>query len=80
MILNLSSKHKFFITLEEGVISGGAGSAVNEFIMINKICLPVSNIGLPDIFIPQGTQEEIRHDYQLDAEGIYKQIICWLEK
>ncbi|AEO08239.1 1-deoxy-D-xylulose-5-phosphate synthase [Buchnera aphidicola] len=78
MILNLSSKHKFFITLEEGVISGGAGSAVNELIMINKICLPVLNIGLPDVFIPQGSQEEIRHDYQLDAEGIYKQIFCWL--
>ncbi|QIQ42029.1 MAG: 1-deoxy-D-xylulose-5-phosphate synthase [Buchnera aphidicola (Microlophium carnosum)] len=80
MILKLSSKHKFFITLEEGVISGGAGSAVNEFIMINKICLPVLNIGLPDIFIPQGTQEEIRHDYQLDEEGIYKQIFYWLTK
>lgn len=78
MILNLSAKHKFFITLEEGVISGGAGSAVNELIMINKLCLPVLNIGLPDVFIPQGSQEEIRHDYQLDAEGIYKQIFCWL--
>ncbi|QCI17845.1 1-deoxy-D-xylulose-5-phosphate synthase [Buchnera aphidicola (Acyrthosiphon lactucae)] len=80
MILKLSSKHKFFITLEEGVISGGAGSAVNELIMINKIFLPVLNIGLPDIFVPQGTQEEIRHDYQLDAEGIYKQIFHWLKK
>lgn len=78
MILKLSYKHKFFITLEEGVISGGAGSAVNEFIMINKIVLPVLNIGLPDTFIPQGSQEEIRHDYQLDAEGIHKQIFYWL--
>lgn len=78
MILKLSSEHKFFITLEEGVISGGAGSAVNEFIMMNKIFLPVLNIGLPDKFIPQGTQEEIRHDYQLDAEGIHNQIFCWL--
>ncbi|QCI23973.1 1-deoxy-D-xylulose-5-phosphate synthase [Buchnera aphidicola (Macrosiphoniella sanborni)] len=80
MILKLSSKHKFFVTIEEGVISGGAGSAVNEFMMINKICLPVLNIGLPDIFIPQGTQEEIRHDYELDERGIYKQIFCWLKK
>jgi len=80
MILQLSSKHKFLITLEEGVISGGAGSAVNEFIMINKILLPVLNIGLPDIFIPQGTQEEIRHHYQLDSEGIHRQIFHWLKK
>ncbi|QIE02148.1 1-deoxy-D-xylulose-5-phosphate synthase [Buchnera aphidicola] len=78
MIINLSYQHKFFITLEEGVISGGAGSAVNEFMMMKKICLPVLNIGLPDSFIPQGTQEEIRHDYQLDEEGIHRQIFCWL--
>ncbi|WAI18397.1 MAG: 1-deoxy-D-xylulose-5-phosphate synthase [Buchnera aphidicola (Acyrthosiphon caraganae)] len=80
MILKLSYKYKFFITLEEGVISGGAGSAVNEFIMVNKIFLPVLNIGLPDVFVPQGTQEEIRHDYQLDAEGIHKQIFYWLKQ
>ncbi|AHG59933.1 1-deoxy-D-xylulose-5-phosphate synthase [Buchnera aphidicola] len=78
MILKLSSNHNFFITLEEGVISGGAGSAVNEFIMLKKITLPVLNIGLPDEFIPQGTQDEIRHDYQLDEEGIYKKIFFWL--
>ncbi|BAB13161.1 1-deoxy-D-xylulose-5-phosphate synthase [Buchnera aphidicola str. APS (Acyrthosiphon pisum)] len=80
MILKLSSQNKFFITLEEGVISGGAGSAVNEFIMVNKIFLPVLNIGLPDTFIPQGTQEEIRHVYKLDSEGIYKQIFYWLRQ
>ena len=80
MILELSSKHKFFITIEEGVISGGAGSAVNEFIMVNKIFLPVLNIGLPDKFVPQGTQEEIRRDYQLDEEGIHKTILRWLQK
>jgi 1-deoxy-D-xylulose-5-phosphate synthase len=78
MIIKLSYEHKFFVTLEEGIISGGAGSAVNEFLMIKKIFLPVLNIGLPDTFIPQGTQEEIRHDYQLDEEGIHKQIFSWL--
>ncbi|CAL4326519.1 1-deoxy-D-xylulose-5-phosphate synthase [Buchnera aphidicola] len=80
MILKLCSDHQFFVTLEEGVVSGGAGSAVNEFIMMKKIFLPVLNIGLPDIFIPQGNQKEIRHDYQLDEEGIYNQIFYWLQK
>lgn len=80
MILKLSYNHKFFITLEEGVIAGGAGSAVNEFIMLKKIFISVLNIGLPDIFIPHGNQEEIRHDYQLDEQGIYKQIFYWLKK
>ncbi|WP_301182238.1 transketolase C-terminal domain-containing protein, partial [Buchnera aphidicola] len=80
IILRLSSNHKFFITLEEGVISGGAGSAVNEFIMLNKILLSILNIGLPDNFVSQGTQEEIRHDYKLDEEGIHNQIFYWLTK
>lgn len=78
MILRLSLKYKFFVTIEEGVIAGGAGSAVNEFIMMKKILLPVLNIGLPDTFISQGSQEEIKHDYQLDPEGIQKRILLWL--
>lgn len=78
MILNISLKCKFLVTLEEGVIAGGAGSAVNEFIMIKKILLPVLNIGLPDIFLSQGSQEEIYHDYQLDSNGICNQILSWL--
>ncbi|ANZ22653.1 1-deoxy-D-xylulose-5-phosphate synthase [Buchnera aphidicola (Diuraphis noxia)] len=80
VILKLTYNHKFFVTLEEGVISGGAGSAVNEFIMFKKILLSVLNIGLPDVFIPQGSQEEIRHDYQIDKKGIHKRILSWLKK
>ncbi|AYN24621.1 1-deoxy-D-xylulose-5-phosphate synthase [Buchnera aphidicola] len=78
IILKLSLKYKFLVTLEEGVVAGGAGSAVNEFIMMKKILLPVLNIGLPDLFISQGSQEEIKHDCQLDSEGIQKKILSWL--
>jgi len=80
ILIKLSRTHKYFVTLEEGVISGGAGSSVNEFIMLKKILIPVLNIGLPDLFIPQGTQEEILRDYQLDSKGIEKQISSWLHK
>lgn len=78
IIKKLSLQHKFLVTIEEGVIAGGAGSAVNEFIMIQKILLPVLNIGLPDSFISQGSQEEIKNDYQLDSKGIQKRILAWL--
>ncbi|AAM67991.1 1-deoxy-D-xylulose-5-phosphate synthase [Buchnera aphidicola] len=78
MILKLSLKYNFLVTIEEGVIAGGAGSAVNEFIMMRKILLPVLNIGLPDMFIAHGSQEEIKHDYQLDPEGIQNKILAWL--
>nr|WP_154325257.1 1-deoxy-D-xylulose-5-phosphate synthase [Pantoea sp. 201603H] len=78
LILTLSKTHEAFITLEEGAIKGGAGSGVNEVLMAKRVGIPVLNLGLPDRFIPQGTQEEIRHDFQLDAEGIQAQINAWI--
>ncbi|NYS30082.1 1-deoxy-D-xylulose-5-phosphate synthase [Pantoea sp. WMus005] len=78
LIAELAATHDSLITLEEGAIKGGAGSGVNEFIMAKRLAVPVLNIGLPDEFIPQGTQDEVRHDYLLDAEGIQQQIARWL--
>jgi 1-deoxy-D-xylulose-5-phosphate synthase len=78
LIAALAATHDSLITLEEGAIKGGAGSGVNEFVMAKRLAVPVLNIGLPDEFIPQGTQDEVRHDYLLDAEGIQQQIARWL--
>ena len=78
LIAELAATHDSLITLEEGAIKGGAGSGVNEFVMAKRLAVPVLNIGLPDQFIPQGTQDEVRHDYLLDAEGIQQQIARWL--
>ncbi|MDH2067539.1 1-deoxy-D-xylulose-5-phosphate synthase [Pantoea sp. GD03673] len=78
LIAELAKTHDSLITLEEGAIKGGAGSGVNEFVMAKRLAVPVLNIGLPDEFIPQGTQEEVRHDYLLDAAGIQQQIARWL--
>lgn len=78
LIAELAATHDSLITLEEGAIKGGAGSGVNEFVMAKRLAVPVLNIGLPDEFIPQGTQDEVRHDYLLDAEGIQQQIARWL--
>ncbi len=78
LVLELAASHESLVTLEEGAIKGGAGSGVNELLMAKRVALPVLNIGLPDEFIPQGTQDEIRHDYQLNAVGIQQQIAAWL--
>ncbi|WP_288498491.1 1-deoxy-D-xylulose-5-phosphate synthase [uncultured Erwinia sp.] len=78
LILELAGSHEALLTLEEGAIKGGAGSGVNELLMAKRQPVPVLNIGLPDEFIPQGTQDEIRVDYQLDAAGIQQQIADWL--
>jgi 1-deoxy-D-xylulose-5-phosphate synthase len=78
LIAELAASHDSLVTLEEGAIKGGAGSGVNEYVMAKRLRVPVLNLGLPDEFIPQGTQEEVRQDYQLDAAGIQQQITDWL--
>lgn len=78
MISKLATSHKVLVTLEENAIMGGAGSGVNEFLMRQQLGVPVLNIGLPDYFIPQGSQEEIRSDLGLDSVGIRRKIDLWL--
>jgi len=78
LILELAASHEVLVTLEENAIMGGAGSGVNELLMAKRMLVPVLNIGLADHFVPQGTQDEIRHDVGLDAEGIDRQITDWL--
>ncbi|MFC6378223.1 1-deoxy-D-xylulose-5-phosphate synthase [Tatumella terrea] len=77
LVLELAESHDMLVTLEEGTISGGAGSGVNEILMAARRMTPVLNLGLPDRFISQGTQDEVRHDLGLDAEGILAAIERW---
>ncbi|WWO95531.1 MAG: 1-deoxy-D-xylulose-5-phosphate synthase [Candidatus Dasytiphilus stammeri] len=80
-ILKIANNYEVLITLEEATIFGGAGSAVNEFLIKKKSGFSsILNIGLPDEFIPHGSQEEIRKCYGLDSIGIQKTIINWLVK
>ncbi|KAB7699375.1 1-deoxy-D-xylulose-5-phosphate synthase [Plesiomonas shigelloides] len=74
LVLQLAAEHDVLVTVEENAIMGGAGSAVNEALMAASVCKPVLNLGLPDFFIPQGSQDEIRHDLGLDAEGFVRQV------
>ncbi|EHD22749.1 MULTISPECIES: 1-deoxy-D-xylulose-5-phosphate synthase [Brenneria] len=78
LILELASSHHALVTLEENAVMGGAGSGVNELLMAKRIAISVLNLGLPDKFIPQGGQEEIRSDIGLDAAGIESSIARWL--
>ncbi|HEI8867384.1 1-deoxy-D-xylulose-5-phosphate synthase [Serratia sp. AKBS12] len=78
LVLEMAASHQALVTLEENAIMGGAGSGVNELLMAKRRVVPVLNIGLPDAFVPQGGQDEIRHDLGLDAAGIQRQITNWL--
>ncbi|MED7772013.1 1-deoxy-D-xylulose-5-phosphate synthase [Aeromonas dhakensis] len=79
LVLSLAATHDHFVTLEDNAIMGGAGSAVNELLMRSKQCKPVLNLGLPDRFVEQGTQEEIYALLGLDGAGIQRSIEQWLQ-
>ncbi|GAK25233.1 1-deoxy-D-xylulose-5-phosphate synthase [Serratia liquefaciens] len=78
LVLELATSHDALVTLEENAIMGGAGSGVNELLMAKRRAIPVLNIGLPDSFVSQGSQEEVRVDLGLDAAGIQQKIEVWL--
>lgn len=68
------SKHEFLVTLEEHVIMGGAGSAVNEYLAGERNSAPVLNLGIPDKFMAQGKPEALLTSCGLDADGILRAI------
>jgi 1-deoxy-D-xylulose-5-phosphate synthase len=70
LILVMAKTHDVLVTVEENVLAGGAGSAVNEFLQAQQILMPVLNQGLPDEFVEQGTREELLSLCGLDAQGI----------
>jgi len=74
LIRDLASSHKLLVTLEENAISGGAGSAVLEVISEYDLKCQTLRLGLPDKFVEQGSQEQLRKKYGLDAASITKSI------
>ncbi|WP_217540880.1 1-deoxy-D-xylulose-5-phosphate synthase [Vibrio metschnikovii] len=80
LITELANSHDVLVTLEENVIAGGAGAAVVEYLMAQKLLKPTLNLGLPDQFIAQGTQEEMHAELGLDGAGIEAAIRDYLAK
>ncbi len=74
MVRDLASSHDLLVTVEDNAVAGGAGGAVNEFLMANGLTVPVLNLGLPDRFVEHGTREELLAGCGLDAQGMLKAI------
>ena len=70
LLLDVAACHDALVTLEEGAIMGGAGSAVMEALAAAKVVLPVLQLGLPDVFIEHGDPAKLLSLQGLDAEGI----------
>lgn len=70
------NKFDKIITVEDGCLMGGMGSAVLEFMADNNYSATIKRLGIPDEFIHHGTQAELIHDCGYDAEGIEKAILA----
>ncbi|MGX5915075.1 1-deoxy-D-xylulose-5-phosphate synthase [Aliidiomarina sp. Khilg15.8] len=73
-VLAAAAEHELLVTVEENATSGGAGSAVAELLAAEQVLQPLLTIGLPDVFIKHGSQNEIRAELGLDSAGIQAQI------
>jgi 1-deoxy-D-xylulose-5-phosphate synthase len=62
------------ITLEDGVLKGGMGSALIEFMCDNGYNAEVKRLGIPDYFVEQGTQEELIKECGFDTDSIVNAI------
>ena len=70
LLRELAKTHRAFITIEENAVIGGAGSAVNEFVLNQGLGVRVKNFGLSDRFIEHGDVKRLRAEDGLSAEAI----------
>ncbi|HJM59793.1 MAG: 1-deoxy-D-xylulose-5-phosphate synthase [SAR86 cluster bacterium] len=71
---NVSSRFKLIVTVEDNVVAGGAGSAVNEKLNELNSKASILNLGLPDEFIEHGDQEQQKVQNGLDVGGLIASI------
>ncbi len=75
LVAELARSHDALVTLEDGCIMGGAGSAVLESLQAAGLSLPVLQLGLPDEFIEHGDPAKLMSLCGLDAAGIEQSIL-----
>ena len=75
--MNLATKHRAIVTIEENAIAGGAGSAVAELLASEGLTLPLLLLGIPDRFIEHGSREDGLALAGLDSAGIRGSIDRW---
>ena len=74
LLLAMAAEHEALVTLEEGAVMGGAGSAVGEALQAAGVLRPILHLGLPDVFIEHGDPQQLMALQGLDAAGIQASI------
>ena len=75
LLHDIFASFETIITIEDGVIKGGFGSAIIEFASENNYTTPIKTLGVPDVFIEHGTVEELQKICGIDVESIMKLLL-----
>lgn len=74
LIGDLATSHQLVVSIEENTVLGGAGSAINEYLLYANYSIPVLNLGLPDRFLDHGKIADMLAEVGLDASGVVQAI------
>jgi 1-deoxy-D-xylulose-5-phosphate synthase len=80
MLHEVFSRYKKIVTVEDGTVAGGFGSAVLEFMNANGYQASISILGIPDRVVEHGTLKELQTECGYDAEAIKSAVIKLLSK
>ena len=75
LLTEVGTRFKRIVTLEDGVRTGGLGSAVLEWLSDHGMNIPVTRLGLPDHFVEHGTLQELHALCGIDVAGIKKALL-----
>ena len=74
-IVELATRHKLVVTVEEGMRAGGVGARVAQALAEASMSTPVTVLGLPAEFIPQGERGQLLRRYGLDSGGLVRAVL-----
>ena len=80
LLLSLCGTHKGIITIEEGILTGGFGSAISDFLHDNNQNNKLTRLGIPDSFVQHGTRNELLQEVGLTADNLISKIKNQIEK
>ena len=72
LLEEISATYSHLVTVEDGCLAGGFGSAVLEYLADRGVAIPVTRLGIGDAFVSHGTPEELYRKEGLDRTGILR--------
>jgi 1-deoxy-D-xylulose-5-phosphate synthase len=79
MLHEIFSEYRKIITVEDGALQGGFGSAILEFMADNNYHAEIKRLGIPDKVVEHGEQQELHEECGFDAKGIERAVVEMLE-